>query len=254
MKTIAFYNVKGGVGKTTSTINVGYQLTKLGYRVLVIDLDAQSNASDFFDRCGNCEITVCELLSNGTLPPEKIATATQYKNLDIIPAYLTLGRAEKLLMSDTTIPQQFRLKRYLEKLKDRYDYCLLDCSPAAENLVNINGLACADAVFVPLKCDKWAMCGLENTIQVIEAVSSYNDRLKLGGAFFVQWENRKINKAVYEMLSSELGNKLLSEKIRKSKLAEESSYEREPISVLDASSTIAKDYIEFTNRMIELVG
>jgi len=252
MKTIAFFNVKGGVGKTTSAINVAYELSLRGYRVLVVDLDAQSNLSDFFQRCGNTEYTVCDLLSTAEIPLDKIAVRTEFSNIDIIPAYLTLGRSEKLLMSDTTIPQQFRLKRHLMQIADRYDFCILDCSPNAENLVNINGLACADFVYVPLKCDKWAMCGLSNTIQVINAVSTYNDKLRFGGTFFVQWESRNINRSVYDMLQEQFGEKLLPQTIRKNKLAEESSYQYVPVKVLDKNSTIAQDYAALTDVFLKM--
>ncbi len=257
MKVIAFFNVKGGVGKTTTAVNVAYNLAAEGKRVLLADLDPQSNSSDFYDREGNTEFTMCHVLSDGNIPPNEVVSKTSFKNLDIIPAHLSLGRAEKLLMSDTTVPQQFRLKRYLVKLWDNYDYCILDCSPSPENLVNINGLAVADAVFVPLKCDKWAMCGLENTLKVVETVGTYNDRLRFGGAFFVQWENRRVNNSVFESLKKDLGVKLLSEKIRKSKLVEESTYERIPLSVPKTKgqpSRVAADYLELTKRLVTIVG
>jgi len=245
MKTIAFSNIKGGVGKTTSAINTAYNLSVYGYRVLLIDLDPQSNSSDFFERCGNTKYTVSDLLTNGDIPIEEVAVATDYVGIDIIPAFLTLGRAEKLLIADTTIPQQFRLKRYLSKLADNYDFCILDCSPAAESIVNINGLAAADVVFVPMRCDKWAIAGLESSLQVINTVSSYNDKLTFGGAFFTCWEKCNINKDVFELISNELGNKLLPFKIRKTVIATKSTYGK-PLSVLSQKCTAAQDYEALT--------
>lgn len=216
---------------------------------MLVDLDPQSNSSDFFGRCGNTKYTVSDLLTDSSLPPEEIAAPTDYENLDIIPAYLTLGRAEKLLISDTATPQQFRLKRYLTALSPSYDYCILDCSPAAESIVNINGLAAADEVYVPMRCDKWAVAGLESSLQVIDTVSSYNERLTFGGAFITCWEKANINKEVYGLLHELLGNKLLDVKIRKTVAVTHSSYTK-PLSCISPRCTAAVDYEELTD-MIE---
>lgn len=249
MKTIAFSNIKGGVGKTTSAVNVAYDLSAKGKRVLLVDLDPQSNSSDFYGRCGNTKHTVADLLTNGNLPLDEVAVPTDYDRLDIISAYLTLGRAEKLLISDTATPQQFRLKRYLTALAPRYDYCILDCSPAAESIVNINGLAAADVVYVPMRCDKWAIAGLESSLQVINTVSSYNDRLTFGGAFFTCWERCKVGSEVHAELEKQLGNKLLNVKIRKTVAVTHSSYTK-PLSCISPRCTAAVDYEELTD-MIE---
>lgn len=245
MKTIAFTNIKGGVAKTTSAVNVAYNLSARGKRTLIVDLDPQSNSSDFYGRCGNTQYTVSDLLTDSKLQLDEITASTDYDNLDIIPAYLTLGRAEKLLISDTATPQQFRLKRYLTALSPYYDYCILDCSPAAESIVNINGLAAADEVYVPLRCDKWAIAGLESSLQVIDTVSSYNDRLTFGGAFFTCWERANINSEVYDLLSKQLGNKLLSVKIRKTVMVTRSTYSK-PLSCFNPRCTAALDYEELT--------
>ncbi|MBQ3196221.1 MAG: AAA family ATPase [Clostridia bacterium] len=254
MKTIAFYNVKGGVAKTTSTINVAYDLAKLGYKTLVVDLDPQSNTSDFFERCNEDKPTVAELLCNPSYDTETVVQNTDFDGLDIIPAYLSLGRAEKFLISDTTTPQQLRLRHHLKNIAPYYDYCVLDCSPAAEAIVNINGLAAADAVFVPLRCDKWAVAGLVNTLEVTEAVRTYNDNLFFGGAFFSQYEKRNIDRAVAEELKTQLGNKLLSEHIRKCAQVPLSSHSGKPLSCFAAWSTCAKDYEALTERIVKIVG
>lgn len=244
MKTIAFYNVKGGVAKTTSAVNVAYDLAATGKKVLIIDLDAQSNASDFFERCGNTDYTVADLLTKPELNIKEAIVHTKYDGLDIIPAYLTLGRAEKLLMSDMTSPQQFRLRQHLRGIEDDYDYCIIDCSPSAENLINVNGLACADAVFVPLKADKWAIAGLENTLQIINTISLYNDRLRFGGAFVVQAERRNIDRDVHTELKKALGDKLLSVTIRKSKYVPEASFTKRPLAL--NKTMVAEDYRQLT--------
>lgn len=250
MKTIAFTNIKGGVGKTTSAVNVAYNLAARGKRVLLVDLDPQSNSSDFYGRCGNTKYTVADLLTDSGVPLADIAVPTDYQGLDIIPAYLTLGRAEKLLISDTATPQQFRLKRYLAALAPHYDYCILDCSPAAESIVNINGLAAADEVYVPMRCDKWAIAGLESSLQVIATVSSYNDRLTFGGAFFTCWERSKVGSEVYAELKKRLGGKLLDVKIRKTVTVTHSTYTK-PLSLIGGGRcTAALDYEDLTRNYI----
>lgn len=262
MKTIAFFNVKGGVGKTTSSITVAHNLaTAFNKRVLIIDLDPQSNTTDFFN-CYDKQFTVANVLSgkgydeNGKETLIKIKDAickTDFKNLDILPARLDLGRVEKQLVADVSSPQQFRLRKALSDITDDYDFVIIDCSPSAESLVNTNGLAVADAVFVPLKCDKWATRGLNATLEVVDTISEYNTNLVFGGAFFVQWENRNVNKVVYENLKEELDTKMFDIKIRKNKSVEEMTYTNTPLMLYDKKGTATTDYLELTKKIVEIV-
>lgn len=246
MKTIAFFNVKGGVGKTSSTINIALALSQIfEKKVLVIDLDAQANTTDYFDRYDNPYTTENVLTGTGQ-DGEKITikeaiTKTAYERIDIVSSRLSLGRCEKALVADITVPQQFRLTGQLKAIQNDYDFCLLDLSPAAESLVNTNGIACADAVYVPLKCDNWAIRGLDATLAVIDTISSYNANLTFGGCFFVQWENRNINKTIYDMLQKQLEEKMLPYRIRKNVKVEECSYTRNSI-FSERHNTAAEDY------------
>lgn len=249
MKTIAFYNIKGGVGKTSSSITVAHILaTKCKLKTLIIDLDAQSNATDFFDCYDENQLTVADALL-GT-PAEQVIRHTKYENLDIMPSILTLGRVEKGLISDVSSPQQFRLKAALDEIKDKYDYCIIDCSPSAESLVNVNGLMAADEVFVPLKCDKWSLRGLDATLQVIKTISTFNTNLKFGGCFFCQWENRNVNKFALKTIQESLGDRLLVNRIRKNKNAEEITFAQIALSDYDKKGTATEDYLEFTRMLI----
>ena len=265
MKTFAFYNAKGGVGKTSSAVNVAYILAAVhNKRTLLIDLDPQSNATDFYN-CyddSDTQLTVEDLLA-GTVErvhgvptpvtPADVIQHTAFENLDLIPANLSLGRAEKNLMRETVTPQQFKLANQLCTIRDQYDYCILDCSPSLESLVNINGLAVADAVFVPLKCDKWASRGLDASLTVINTVSTYNYNLQFGGCFYVQWEERKINRFTFESLQESLGDKMLNIKIRKNKSVEEETYCGEPLLIYDPKGTATLDYLELTQKIIEIM-
>ncbi len=266
MKTFAFYNAKGGVGKTSSAINVAYILAALfNKRTLLVDLDPQSNATDFYgcyDDSGT-RLSMEDLLvgsverSHGVatpVTPADVICHTAYERLDVIPAHLSLGRAEKNLLKETVTPQQFKLANQLRLIRDDYDYCILDCSPSLESLVNVNGLAVADAVFVPLKCDKWASRGLDASLTVINTVSTYNYNLRFGGCFYVQWEERKINRFTFEQLQKTLGDKMLDVKIRKNKSVEEITYCEEPLLIYDPKGTATQDYIELTQQIMKIMG
>ena len=188
MKGIAFYNIKGGCGKTTSAINVSYILAKEGKKVLLVDLDPQANSSDFYE-LDDCEypLTIADVLI-GDCKVDKAIYHSKYNGLDFIPSTILLGRTEKMMTANTTVPQQFKLK---------------------SALININGLAASDQVFIPLKSDKWTIDGLNYTVETIKTVTSFNFQLHFGGAFFVQNERRVINAQATEIVKEMLGDKLL---------------------------------------------
>ena len=252
MKTIALYNVKGGVGKTTSAINIAHVLSaEHQKKVLIIDLDPQANSSDFFDRNTYKEGHSIENVFRGDIPITDAIYPTAYPNLWIIPSTITLSRVEKEMLSNTTEPQQLKLAAILEDISDQYDFCVLDCSPSAEALININGLAAADLVFIPLKADKWAIRGLQYTMQIINTVRRFNRQLKLGGVFFVQYENRIVNRESLQFVEQEMGAESILNSISKSKFAEETSFGGSPISVYAGSSKIAKEYQDLTNQILD---
>lgn len=261
MKSIAFFNVKGGVGKTSSAINVAHMLAAIHKnKTLLIDLDPQSNATDFYNRYDVGQWSIENVLTGRGRTKEGIETSvsikdvilqTDYANLDIVPSRLSLGRVEKELVADISTPQQFRLRTQIQFIQDNYDFVILDCSPSAESLVNTNGLALADMVYVPLKCDKWATRGLNATIEVVKTISTYNYNLKFAGCFFVQWENRNINKAIYDTLKEELNDKMLPVKIRKNKSVEEISYACQPLLFYDKKGKATDDYIELTKLIYD---
>ena len=134
MKTIAFYNVKGGVSKTMSTINVGAILANEGKRVLIVDLDPQGNTTDFFKPNLDFDkdpslLSIKNLLDDFDSSAQSIQDViyhTDFTNLDLVPAAIRLGKIQNQMMLDTTMPQQFRVKNYLADIADEYDYCILD--------------------------------------------------------------------------------------------------------------------------------
>ena len=167
MKTIIFFNNKGGVGKTSTVNTVSHMMAEyFGKRVLNIDLDPQMNCSMMFSEINFTEIfeDICKgrnsgnhigvgkLLLDKDADIQDCIVKTKYKNLDIIPSCLTLSKTEDIIKSDVASPQQFKLKNKLAQLDDEYDYCIIDTSPSL-SLINMNGLAAADELYIPLKCD-----------------------------------------------------------------------------------------------------
>lgn len=238
MKVIAFYNQKGGVGKTASALAVSDILAeKYKKKVLIVDLDAQANTSLFFGKVKAGEymqamllslpisqekigLSIENLLLDASLDIHDVIQHTQYPGLDLIPSFLTLSACENRIQADITSPQQFRLKKHFSKIMDEYDYCILDCSPSI-SLVNINGLAMADWVYSPMKADAFSICGMATVKDLIESVSQYNPTLKFAGAFFTQWENKRITRTLLDFLQKNIPNYLLPIRIPKSKLIEE---------------------------------
>lgn len=269
MKTSVLLSNKGGVGKSASAVTLSHiAATLYDKRTLLIDLDPQGNTSSFFSEedvlerlisiikgqpSGTISKSVEDLFVDSNLDIHETIRHTKYKNLDIIPSFLTLSEVEERLKADIRTPQQFRLLNHLKAVEDDYDYCIIDCSPSV-NIININGLVAADEVFIPLKCDAWSVMGMFIAKNLIQTVSTYNPRLKIAGLFFTQWEGRKnVSAAVYNLIVSFFPDLLLPFTIGKSKLVEEMTLEQIPLLEYDTQkkhSKVTKDYIELTEYII----
>lgn len=261
MKLLAFFNIKGGVGKTTSAINVAYNLAALhNKKVLLIDVDPQGNASFFFG-CEQNEYILEDLLRGFKVKPDKnkehitakkVIVKTKYNNLDFIPTRNSLWTFEKeLLLSDGK--QQFKLRDALRPVADDYDFIIIDCTNVVGSLINLNVFAIADYVFVPMKDEAWAIQGLELTKQVLNEMYDYNTKLKLGGCFYCGWENRKVSLTSFMHTENQKDNKLIKVKIRKNKSIPEMSYVREPLLIYDKKGKATQDYIDLTNEILKIV-
>lgn len=288
MKTISFINNKGGVGKTTTTLNVAHILaTKYNKKVLVVDLDPQGNATSLYIKENEDDVqmiekiitgiakrslepfkaisgyTVEDILKDKDLDPHLAMNDTNWKNIKVIPSYITLEVVEKEIRADDSQVQQFRLKNQLKKLEDEFDYCLLDCSPSL-SLTNINGLAASDVVFSPVTCSKWALCGLINTLNLIMKVQEYSPTLEIGGFFFEIYEKyRVLPKTLREgILVYGKRNGLdfddlpfIDVQIRKAKILEEMSYSCVPVynpaKEDEKQIPVALDYLKFTDYIYQ---
>ncbi|WP_346663744.1 AAA family ATPase [uncultured Merdimonas sp.] len=270
MKTIIFLNNKGGVGKTASVTTIAHMLAeRYGKRVLLIDLDPQMNATCMFSEIdfvklfakvyhgeSGCEEgkSVEDLLLDRNLDIHKCIKKTKYPNLDIICSYLTLSEAEERMKGDVKSPQQFRLKKHLKNVQNEYDYCIIDSSPSV-SIVNINGLAAADQVYLPLRCDGGSLLGIAITMNLVHTVQEYNPDLQIGGMFFTQWNGRKnVAKTVYELLADAFGEYILPVNVGTSKNIEEGSLLQEPLLAYDNGKhpcTVTREYLEITEYIME---
>lgn len=266
MKRICFLNNKGGVGKSVSVITIAHMLAEKGLKVLLVDVDPQGNTSNMFS-----EVDVITLLKNRLLniPEANIPSVgdlfinrnadihqcirkTEYEGLDIIPSLLTLSEIEEQLKADITTPQQFRLKKHLDKVKCEYDFCLIDCSPSI-NILNVNALVASDSVYVPIQCEAWSAIGMTSIKNLVEVVQDYNPGLRFEGYFFTQWNrSENINIAVYNLLSQYTYDYMIPLTIARSRLAKEMSILQVPIKEMDknAREKITKDYLKLTEYIM----
>ncbi len=266
MRTIAFYNLKGGVGKTTSTVNVAHIMATVhNKKVLVIDLDPQANTSKFFgfiktDDAKNYDVGIDNLLKGDADIHEGIQK-TAWTELDIIPSCLRLATVDRQLLTETTMPQQFILSSLLANVRDDYDYCIIDCSPAL-TISNTNALYACNDVIVPMLGDEYAKDGLTSILGEIKAIKKYNINLDFAFCFYTQWTNTLSSQNAYERVREMVGNKLLDIKIRRTTVVSETSQvikdgvkttqiPRIPLLEWAPQATATKDYLQLTKYIVE---
>jgi chromosome partitioning protein len=196
-KIIALANQKGGVGKTTTTINLGASLAALEKKVLVVDADPQANASSGLGiDIRNIEDTIYEGLI-GKISPFDIVLETPFENIDIIPSHINLVGAELEMVQMEN--REKRLRELLDPLKDSYDYLLIDCSPSL-GIITVNALTAADSVIIPVQCEYFALEGLSkllNTIKIIK--SKLNTKLEIEGFVLTMYDSRlRLHNQIYE--------------------------------------------------------
>lgn len=173
-KTIAVINLKGGVGKTTTAVNLAACLADLGHKTLLVDLDPQANAT--YSIRLEAKATLYGLLM-GAVNPSDAVQATKYPNLDILPSEINLAGAEIELMGASGATA---LRDALEDYRDVHKHILVDCPPSL-SLLSINALAAADSVLVPVQCDQYTMGGLEKLMETVELVKGINPPVHVGG-------------------------------------------------------------------------
>ncbi len=248
-RVVAIANQKGGVGKSTTAINLGAYLAMEGQRVLVVDLDPQSNATSGLGMGSNVtEQQIYDVLVN-EVPLEEIIVQTSTEGLDLAPSSLRLAGAEVELVS--LYSREGRLKKSLETIRERYDIILVDCPPSL-GLLTVNALAAADEVMIPIQCEYYALEGLVLLLRTIEKIRVYlNPDLRIGGILLTMHDTRtNISKQVMEEVRKQYPNETFNAVIpRNVRLSEAPSY-GQPISQYDPLSRGAQAYQSLAKEVI----
>ena len=240
-RIIAIANQKGGVGNTTTAINLSASLTESGKKVLTIDMDPQGNTTSGLGIDKNqIENTVYEMILE-ELPTEDCIQPSIMEGLDVIASNINLSGAEVELISLEN--KEFLLKDKVEKLKSEYDYIIIDCPPSL-NLLTINAMTTADTVLVPIQCEYYALEGLTQLMKTIDLIKErLNPKLEIEGVVFTMFDGRtNLSLQVVENVKENLDRNIYKTIIpRNVRLAEAPSYGM-PINMYDKRSTGAEAY------------
>ena len=251
-KIIAFANQKGGVGKTTSAVNIAASLGVLGFRTLLIDLDPQGNTTSGLGVLKkNLKKTVFDLLTTDC-SAESVVVPTQYEKLSLIPTQTTLARAEYEL--GATEGGDFVLKGKLEPLRDAYDYIIIDCPPSL-GMLTVNAMAASDGIVIPMQCEFFALEGLSQLVFTISRIKShYNKDLQVCGILITMYHARLRHSAlVLEELRKHYPEKLFETAIgRTVKLSEASGFGL-PAYYYSKRCKGAQDYLAVAKELTERI-
>jgi chromosome partitioning protein len=247
-KTYVFVNQKGGVGKTTSALNIGAYLAEEGKSVLLVDFDSQANLSSGAG-VHPLKPGVYELLS-GDASIDQVIRKTAVPRLEIIPASIDLsGAAVELIEQEE---RDFYLKKALEPVKGRYDYILIDCPPSL-GVLTLNGMTAADAVLIPMQCEYFAMEGLSLLLQTIKRIQkSLNSPLGIGGIFFTMYDSRtRLAQDVVRQVSAYFKTTVFTTIIPRNVRLSEAPSHGQPINLYDPHCSGARAYRSLALELIQ---
>lgn len=247
-KTFVFVNQKGGVGKTTSAINIGAYLALAGKKTLLIDFDSQGNMTSGVG-VDREKPTVYDLLA-GTVTTADVIRASAIPNLSVIPASIDLSGAAIELVDQEK--REYYLKTVLAPIRDSYDYILIDCPPSL-GILTLNGLVAADSVLIPLQCEYFALEGLTLLLQTVKRVQkTLNPALEIGGIFFTMFDSRtKLAQDVVQQVTSYFKDRVFRTIIPRNVRLSEAPSHGLPICKYDALCVGARSYEKLAKEVLE---
>lgn len=250
MKVVSLLNLKGGVAKTFTTVNMAYELHRRGYKVLLLDNDKQGNLSKAYGRYDAESVApITKLLSGEWQAAAELIQRTNYEGIDIVSANMSLMGATWQLTTEETGNQIERYKRLaqLDAVGAYYDYCIID-NPPDIGLNVVNALTVTDEVIVPVKIDEWALEGLDILADQIEDARQFNPALRLLGVLVTAYQNTDGEAAGREWLEAEKESYSLLGVIRYSGKVAESTFLFKPIYEYSPCCGAAQDYKKFVTR------
>lgn len=250
-KVIAVANQKGGVGKTTTSVNLSASLAKFDQKVLLIDIDPQGNTTSGIG-INKADVQYCiyDVLIND-VPLKNAINNTDTDGLEVVPATIQLAGAEIELVP--TISREIRLKKALNKIRDKYDYIIIDCPPSL-GILTINSLTAADSVLIPIQCEYYALEGLSQLLNTIRLVQKHlNTELKIEGVLLTMFDARtNLSIQVVEEVKKYFQDKVYSTIIPRNIRLSEAPSHGQSIITYDPKSKGAEVYLELAKEVIGL--
>ena len=250
-KIISVSNQKGGVGKTTTALSLSAALGVLEKKVLLIDMDPQSNATSGLGVDSNEASQSSYDLIIGNSKPSDLVIQTSSPNLDLIPAKIDLVGLEIEIVNKSR--REYLLKNSLEKIKEKYDFIVIDCPPSL-GLITLNALTCSNSVIIPIQCEYFALEGLGKLLNTIKGVQKvHNPNLSLEGILLTMFDSRlRLSNQVKQDVKKHFGNIVFNTIIPRNVSLGEAPSHGESILMYNATSKGSKSYLKFAQEIVNL--